>query len=94
MNEMTATIMSMFDKLSDGEQKMIAEGLTNHLGTPVQFSVEKLSSLREEQLDLISKVLSGMILTKENVPDIREAYEMFRGKNLPRKVSFGNFEDK
>lgn len=94
MNEIAVSIMSMFDKLSDGQQKMIAEGLAKQLGVPMQFSVEELSSLNEGQLDLISKVLSGMILTKENVPNMSEAYVRLKGTDLPRKVSFGHIEDK
>ncbi|MDF2835839.1 MAG: hypothetical protein K0Q63_1479 [Paenibacillus sp.] len=94
MSEMAANIMSMFDKLSDEEQKTITEGLTKHLGTPVHFSVEELSSLSEEQLDLINKVLNGMILTKEKVPDMREAYEMLTGTDRPSRMSFGRIEDK
>lgn len=94
MNETAAAIMSMFDKLSDGEQLMIAEGMTKHLDTSVQFSMEELSSLSEEQLDLISKILSGIALTKEKIPNMSEAYVRLKGTDLPRIVSFGHIEDK
>ncbi len=94
MNEQVAQIMSMFAKLNEKEQKQVAAVLSKQLETPLSFSAADLSSLGEDRLDFISKVLGGMILTKENVPDIREAYEMFKGKDLPSRVSFGRMEEK
>ena len=51
-----------------------------------------LSLLNNDELEIIKSTLSGIILTKENVPDILEAYERVKGTDLPRKISFGNIK--
>lgn len=94
MNEAVAKIMNMFGKLNDMEQQLVSEGLAKHFETNIRFTIEELSLLSEEHLDVIGKVLGGMIFTKDNVPNMREAYERLKGTDLPSRVSFGRIEDK
>lgn len=94
MSEAVSAILSMFGKLNDKEQQQATTVLRKHFETPIRFTIEELSLLSEEHLEVIRKVLGGMILTKENVPDMREAYERLKGTDLPSRISFGRIEDK
>ncbi|KQO17857.1 hypothetical protein [Paenibacillus sp. Leaf72] len=93
MSESIEIIISQFGKLAEKEQKQIITGLTRHLGEPIQFSKSGLSIYNEDELEIISNTLKGLILTIENVPDILDAYERLEGKDLPRKISFGNLKN-
>jgi len=89
MNETIERILLQLDKLTEQEREMVLSRLSEHWGTPVLFTREHLASREPSELELIERTLSGLLLTKENVPDIREAYERLKGANQPSRVSFG-----
>lgn len=93
MSELIAIIISQFEKLTEKEKDSIATRLSRHFGKPLQFTSIEMSIFNEDELEIIRKTLNGLILTKENVPDILEMYERLKGMDLPSKISFGRLDD-
>ncbi|OAB35652.1 hypothetical protein PMSD_12950 [Paenibacillus macquariensis subsp. defensor] len=89
MNEMITTIISQCEKLSEDEMKMVTEGLSRGFERRIQNLIPELTTFNQDELVVTSNVISGLILTKENVPDFIEAYEQLKGTDLPNKISFG-----
>ncbi|CAI6052002.1 hypothetical protein [Cohnella sp. JJ-181] len=94
MEESHAHIISQYAKLADHEQQQLVSALSLHFGEQLEISEDGLNKFGATQLEIIKNALGGLILTKENVPDIREAYERLKGTDLPRSVSFGRLKDK
>ncbi|XEC96406.1 hypothetical protein AB6A23_07640 [Paenibacillus tarimensis] len=89
MNELIITITSQCEKLSENEMKMVTDGLSRGFERQIQNLIPELTTFNQDELVVISNVISGLILTKENVPDIIEVYERVKGSDLPNKISFG-----
>ncbi|RAP77245.1 hypothetical protein [Paenibacillus montanisoli] len=93
MSESFEMIISQYEKLTDAEKIQVITVLSKHMDKPIQISISGLSLLNTDEIEIIKNTLNGIILTKENVPDIREAYERLRGTDLPRNISFGPRHD-
>jgi len=93
MNEIITTIISQCEKLSEDEIKMVTEGLSSGFERSIQNLIPELTTFNQDELLVISKVINGLILTKEYVPDIIEAYEQVKGTDLPNKTSFGRMTE-
>ncbi|MBP1989616.1 hypothetical protein [Paenibacillus eucommiae] len=93
MSESVEIIISQYERLTDEEQQQLISGLSRHLGKPLQISTSGLSLYSEDEIKTIKNTLNGIILTKENVPNIHEAHKRLGGKDLPQKISFGYVTD-
>jgi len=93
MNEILTTIISQCEELSEDEMKMVTEGLSAGFERPIQNLIPELTTFNQDELLVISKVLSGLILTKKYVPDIVEAYEQVDGTDLPNQIHFGRLTE-
>lgn len=89
MNETIKELVSKFERLDKGERDLISYALQRHFGKTFRLSADELLIMNAVQLETIEATMNGMILTKENVPDIRSVYETLNGTQLPNKVSFG-----
>ena len=87
MNEMITAIKSQCEKLSEDEMKMVIDGLSCGFERRIQNLLSELTTFNQDELVVASNVISGLILTKENVPNNIEAYVQV--KDLPNKISFG-----
>ncbi|RIX60370.1 hypothetical protein D3P08_02045 [Paenibacillus nanensis] len=94
MSEIVSTIISLSAKLSEDEKESVLTRLATHFRKSFQLNAAELSSMSQEQLEIIKDTLNGFILTKENAPIMAEAYERYKNMDLPRKVSFGRLEDR
>jgi len=91
MNVTITTIISQCEKLSDEEIKMVTDALSKGFERQIQNLIPELVTFNQDELVVISNVLTGLILTKENVPDILESYERLKGTDLPNKITFSKF---
>jgi hypothetical protein len=90
VNESIEIIISQYERLTDTEKKQIISVLSSHLGKPIEISTSGLSMYSNDVIKIINNTLNGLIHTKENVPDMLEAYERLKGMDLPQKISFGH----
>ncbi|AWP27511.1 hypothetical protein [Paenibacillus sp. Cedars] len=90
MNEIINMIMSLFEKLTDEEKASINSALSGLFERPIPCFISELSTFNEEELVVTKNTINGLILTRENVPNLLEAYERLKNKDLPQKVSFGH----
>lgn len=93
MNEIITTIISLCEKLTEEEKISITNAFSRHFGRRIQSLIPELSTFNQDELAVIRKVINGLILTKENVPDILESYERLKDTDLPQKVSFGRMTE-
>lgn len=93
MSESVEIIISQYERLTDKEQQHLISVLSRDLGKPLQISTSALSKYSKDDIKIISDTLNGIILTKEYVPNIHEAYERLKDTDLPREISFGYIED-
>lgn len=93
MNKQNDEIVSRFESLSPKEQSQLATALSQHFGKTIQFSASGLSALDSEELKIVNDTISGMILTKEYVPDILGQYKQMANMDLPQKIAFGRLKD-
>lgn len=93
MNEIITTIISLCEKLTDEEKISITNALSRHFGRRIQSLIPELSTFNQDELAIIRNAINGLILTKENVPDIIESYERLKDTDLPQKVSFGRMTE-
>ncbi|SDX04544.1 hypothetical protein [Paenibacillus sp. CF384] len=93
MNDRIATIMSLCEQLNEEEKTLITNTLSNHFEKQLQLSVAELSTCNEDELIIIRNVINGVILTKNHVPNIVEAYERLKDTDVPRKISLGRTEE-
>ncbi|NOU90210.1 hypothetical protein GC102_31360 [Paenibacillus sp. LMG 31460] len=93
MSESVEKIISLYERLTDEEQQQLISVLSRHLGKPLKISTSGLSICSEDEIKIINNTLSGIILTKENVPSILEAHKRLGGTDLPQKISFGYVKD-
>lgn len=93
MSESVEIIISQYERLTDEEQQQLISVLSRHLGKPLQISTSGLSICSEDEKKKIKNTLNGMILTKENFPNILEAHKRLGGKDLTQKISFGYVKD-
>ncbi|OUS76989.1 hypothetical protein B1748_10475 [Paenibacillus sp. MY03] len=89
MNETIARIISQCEKLSEDEMNMVTDGLSRGFDRRIQNLILELTTFSHDELVITSNVISGLILTKENVPDMIEAHEQFKGTALPNTITFG-----
>lgn len=89
----TELILSRYESLTDREQEQLVSGLSRYLGKTVRISANDMSSYGEDDLRIIGEVLQGIILTKENVPNLSEIYQELDVENLPSQISFGRVEE-
>ncbi|MDF2653334.1 MAG: hypothetical protein K0Q73_9139 [Paenibacillus sp.] len=93
MNEMITTITSQCEKLSENEIKLVTDALSKHFERRIQSLILELTTFNQDELVVIRNTINGLILTKENVPDIKAAYERLKSTELPRKISFGRLTE-
>ncbi|PWW00896.1 hypothetical protein DFQ01_11141 [Paenibacillus cellulosilyticus] len=89
MKEMIQTITAQCEKLSEDEMKSVADALSSYFEKPIQSLIPELITFNRDELVVINKIVAGVILTKEYVPDIKGAYERLAGTDLPSTISFG-----
>ncbi|MBH5317777.1 hypothetical protein I6N90_08165 [Paenibacillus sp. GSMTC-2017] len=92
MNERLTTIMSLLKKLTEEENQLVRTNLPRIFGKKMEFFDEELPLLSDDEMDIIIKVLNGMILTKEYAPKIDEEFERLKDTELPSKVEFGRLD--
>ncbi|MFD0674574.1 hypothetical protein [Cohnella sp. GCM10027633] len=85
-------IVSRYESLTSGEREQLVTGLSRFLGKTVRISASDMTSYSEDDLRIIGDVLQGIILTKENVPNLSEIYQGLDVENLPNQISFGRKE--
>jgi len=61
-------------------------------GYIIQITTSILSLYSKDEIEIISSTLNGLILTKENVPDMLETHERLKHLDLPQKISFGRLK--
>jgi len=93
MNESFEEIIAHYNNLTDKEKHQMVSALSSHFGKPIQISMSALSMYSKEEMGIITNTLKGIIITKQNAPNMREAYERMKGTDVPRKISFGYAED-
>lgn len=93
VSESIEIIISQYERLTDKEKQHIISVLSTHLGKPIQISTSGLSMYSKDEIKIISNTLNGLILTKENIPDILDSYVRLKGTDLPQKISFGHLKD-
>lgn len=93
MNESFEEIIAQYNNLTDKEKHQMVSALSSHFGKPIQISMSALSTYNKEEIEIITNVLNGIIITKQNAPNMRDAYERLKGTEVPRKISFGYVED-
>lgn len=93
MKAIIRIIIKRLERLTNDERSQAAVVMSRHFGRTLEWTEQDLMTLSKDQLTTISQVLSGMILTKEYVPDVREMHEMLKDKNLPSEIPFGRRED-
>ncbi|MCM3625768.1 hypothetical protein M3194_00140 [Paenibacillus glycanilyticus] len=86
---MINTIINLCEKLTEKEMKMVSDALSKVFERRIQSLIPELQTFTQDELVVTSNVISGLILTKENVPDIIEVYEQSKSTDLPNKISFG-----
>ncbi|MEK8128585.1 hypothetical protein WMW72_11780 [Paenibacillus filicis] len=69
------TITALFEKLSPIEQKFILPALQGRFGASFQITYGHLSLLDHGDLQLIHSTIYGLILTREQLPEILERYK-------------------
>lgn len=85
MTEMITAITAQCEKLSEKEMEMITVALSKGFERRIQNLIPELTTFNSDELVVISNVISGVILTKEYVPDIREVYARTEGLIYPTK---------
>lgn len=93
MSKSFEIIISQYESLTDKEKRQMIFVLSSHLGKPIQISISSLSMYSKDEIEMIKNTINGLILTKENIPNICEAYERLKGTDLPQKISFGHIKD-
>ncbi|MCM3627119.1 hypothetical protein M3194_07060 [Paenibacillus glycanilyticus] len=82
-------ILELFNSLKAAEQDELIRLLTQAFRTEISLTPEALAASPLEQLMPMRDIIRGYVLTKKNVPDIKQAYAAMHNKNLPRKIRFG-----
>lgn len=82
----------LLEKLTVEEKVMIKTAFSKQYGVSIGLTQEELSVMKLEMLITLGNILRGLLLTKEHVPDIKDAYDTSQSKNLPRKVQFGRLD--
>jgi hypothetical protein len=85
-------VLDAYERLSEQDRLLLEDGIARILGRSIPFKMEELAQLHSEELETIRKIIQGIHLTRNYVPDIREAYRSMQGSELPSRVSFGRFE--
>jgi len=90
MKESIERIISEFNTLHEQEKNLLLNGLTKHFGKCMELSSTGLSKCNQMEIDTIRKMLSGLCLTKEYVPDILTFKEWSKAENLPKEIKLGH----
>ncbi|WP_308635753.1 hypothetical protein [Paenibacillus silvisoli] len=86
-------IISQYERLTVAEKEQVIAALSKHMDKPIEISISGLHLLNHDEVEIIKNILNGIILTKENVPNLREAYQNLKGTDLPKKISFGHIKN-
>ncbi|MDQ0897746.1 hypothetical protein [Paenibacillus sp. V4I7] len=87
--EVAKEVLTVFERLSDDDKNSISIGLKTYYGKQIKFSMDELSKMDQEELETIKSIIVGIIITKENAPDILMVHVRLKDNNLPSKISFG-----
>ncbi|MFC4098063.1 hypothetical protein [Paenibacillus xanthanilyticus] len=82
-------LIAQYEQLTIEEQRKIATALERHFGREIRFDEPELAKLEAPDLAVIRSMIQGWLMTKQYVPNVKDAYEALKGTELPRKVSFG-----
>lgn len=93
MDQSIETMAAQYQLLAAEEQRQLVSALSAHLGKTVVFSTEGLSGFRQDEMEIVWKMLLGHLMTKEYVPDIRGGFKLLREADLPSRLSFGRVKD-
>jgi len=89
IHRVAADVLEQYERMSGDDRVMLANGLERIYGRPFAFTVEGLTQMKAEELKTILDIQAGIRLTRDHVPDLRQAYAELEGRELPRRVSFG-----
>ncbi len=83
-------VQKAYERLSAEDRKLLEEGLTRIHGRQIGMTLEELEALPADDLGNIYRIIEGIHLTRQYVPDLRAAYQ--EAEDLPSRVSFGYIE--
>ena len=89
MEQSVNELASAFERLDRREQDMLLRKFRQHFGREVSISSDGLRDMNADEVESIRAAIVGLVLTKEQVPDILGMYEKVRGTQLPARASFG-----
>jgi hypothetical protein len=86
-NDKAKEVLTQFERLSEEDKDSIAKAFIHHFGQ-IRFSLDELTKMDLKDLEIIKSTISGLILTRECLPDILMEYKT-KDNVLPSKISFG-----
>ncbi|RNB90241.1 hypothetical protein EDM56_06880 [Brevibacillus fluminis] len=89
LTEKAREIIVEFERLSDEDKSHLSVTFMNIYGKQIFFSLDQLCELEYQDLETIKSMIGGIILTREYVPDIQNAYEGLKDNDWPSTISFG-----
>ncbi len=85
-------VLAEYERLPKADRRRLEEGLIRIHGRKFNMTLEELASYTAAELGNIYRIIQGIHLTRQYVPDLREAYHSMEVSDLPSRVSFGRNE--
>jgi hypothetical protein len=86
-------INQWLESITFAEQAEIKSAFSKQYYVNIGLAPEELASLNMEFLVPLRDLIRGIVITKASSPNMFDAYNALRSKQLPRKTEFGVVKD-